>query len=91
VLRIFIALKETIVLAGFEHATFGSSGKHTNHYTTKATCRVGTGGPFPGTKARPGRDSDHSSSSVEVDNEQELYLLSPPPQGPPWRVLGQLQ
>jgi hypothetical protein len=86
----FIALKEIIVLAGFEHATFGSSGKHTNHYTTKATCRVGTGGPFPGTKARPGRDSDHSSpSSVEVDNEQELYLLSP--QGPAWRVLGQLQ
>jgi hypothetical protein len=31
VLRIFIAL------AGFEPATFGSSGKHSNHYTTKAT------------------------------------------------------
>jgi hypothetical protein len=24
-------------LAGFEPATFGSSGKHTNHYTTKTT------------------------------------------------------
>jgi hypothetical protein len=35
-LRIFIALK-IIALAGLEPATFGSSGKHTNHYTTKAT------------------------------------------------------
>jgi hypothetical protein len=34
VLRIFIAL------AGFEPATFGSSGKHTNHYTTKETLPV---------------------------------------------------
>jgi hypothetical protein len=32
VLRIF-----SIALAGFEPATFGSSGKHTNHYTIKAT------------------------------------------------------
>jgi hypothetical protein len=31
VLRIFIAL------AGFDTGTFGSSGKHTNHYTTEAT------------------------------------------------------
>jgi hypothetical protein len=31
VLRIFIALKKSIALAGFEPATFGSSGKHTNH------------------------------------------------------------
>jgi hypothetical protein len=31
VLRIFI------VLAGFEPATFGSSGKHNNYYTTKVT------------------------------------------------------
>jgi hypothetical protein len=31
---------------------------------------MGTGGPFPGGKARPGRDSDHSpSSSAEVVNE----------------------
>jgi hypothetical protein len=37
VLRIFIALKKSMVLAGFEPATFGSSGKHTNHYTPKAT------------------------------------------------------
>jgi hypothetical protein len=31
---------------------------------------MGTGGPFPGGKARPGRDADHSpSSSAEVVNE----------------------
>jgi hypothetical protein len=35
-----------------------------------ASCPVGTGGPVPGAKARPGRDSDHSTaSSVEVENE----------------------
>jgi len=49
---------------------------------------MGTGGPFPGGKARPGRDADHSPpSSAEVENE-ELYLLSP--QAPPWRVAGLL-
>jgi hypothetical protein len=31
---------------------------------------MGTGGPFPGAKARPGRDADHSPpSSAEVENE----------------------
>jgi hypothetical protein len=31
---------------------------------------MGTGGPFPGGKARPGRDADHSAqSSAEVVNE----------------------
>jgi hypothetical protein len=50
-----------------------------------ASCTMGTGGPFSGGKARPGRDADHSPpSSAEVVNEQELYLLSP--QAPPWRV-----
>jgi hypothetical protein len=35
-----------------------------------ASCTVGTGGPFPGGKARPGRGADHSPpSSVEVENE----------------------
>jgi hypothetical protein len=30
---------------------------------------VGTGGPFPEVKARPGRDADHSPpSSAEVQN-----------------------
>jgi hypothetical protein len=35
-----------------------------------ASCPMATGGPFPGVKARPGRDADHSaSSSDEVVNE----------------------
>jgi hypothetical protein len=35
-----------------------------------ASCTMGTGGPFHGCKARPGRDADHSPpSSAEVVNE----------------------
>jgi hypothetical protein len=35
-----------------------------------ASCPMGTGGPFLGAKARPGRDADHSPpSSAEVVNE----------------------
>jgi hypothetical protein len=35
-----------------------------------ASCTMGTGGPFPGGKALPGRDADHSPpSSAEVENE----------------------
>jgi hypothetical protein len=35
-----------------------------------ASCKMGTGGPFPGGKARLGRDADHSPpSSAEVKNE----------------------
>jgi hypothetical protein len=35
-----------------------------------ASCTMGTGGPFPGAKARPGRDTDHSPpSSAEDVNE----------------------
>jgi hypothetical protein len=35
-----------------------------------ASCTVGTGGSFPGGKARPGRDADHSTpSSAEVKKE----------------------
>jgi hypothetical protein len=35
-----------------------------------ASCPMGTGGSFPGGKARPGRDADHSPpSSAEVKNE----------------------
>jgi hypothetical protein len=41
-----------------------SSGAH------PASCTVGAKGPFPGAKARPGRDTDHSPpSSTEVENE----------------------
>jgi hypothetical protein len=39
----FLSPLKSIALAGFEPANFGSSGKHTNHYTTKATLRVGGG------------------------------------------------
>jgi hypothetical protein len=50
---------------------------------------MGTGGSFPGGKARPGRDADHPPpSSAEVKNEEELFLLSL--QVPPWCVAGQL-
>jgi hypothetical protein len=35
-----------------------------------ASCQMGTGGPFPEGKARPGRDADHSPPhSAEVMNE----------------------
>jgi hypothetical protein len=35
-----------------------------------ASCTMGTGGPFPGGKARPERDADHSPpSSADVKNE----------------------
>jgi hypothetical protein len=35
-----------------------------------ASCAIGTRGPLPGGKARPGRDADHSPpSSAEVVNE----------------------
>jgi hypothetical protein len=35
-----------------------------------ASCTVVTGGPFPGAKARPGRDADHSPPySAEIENE----------------------
>jgi hypothetical protein len=35
-----------------------------------ASCTMGTGGPFPGAKARPGRDAGHSPpSSAEIKNE----------------------
>jgi hypothetical protein len=35
-----------------------------------ASCTMGTGDPFPGTKARPGCDADHSPpSSAEAVNE----------------------
>jgi hypothetical protein len=38
--------------------------------THPASWTIGTGGPFPGGKARPGRDADHSPpSSAEVVNE----------------------
>jgi hypothetical protein len=38
--------------------------------THPPSCTMDTGGPFPGGKARPGRDADHSPpSNAEVKNE----------------------
>jgi hypothetical protein len=43
---------------------------HTGFVAHPASCSVGTGGPFPRGKARPGHDADHSPpSSAEVKNE----------------------
>jgi hypothetical protein len=43
-----------------------------------ASCTIGAGGLIPGAKPQPGRDADHSlPTSAEVENEWELYLLSP--------------
>jgi hypothetical protein len=42
---------------------------HTGSGAHPASCTMGTGGPFPGGKARPGRDADHSPlSSADVVN-----------------------
>jgi hypothetical protein len=43
----FLSLLKSIALAGFEPATFMSSGKHTNHYTTKVTFDVLVPGAIP--------------------------------------------
>jgi hypothetical protein len=43
---------------------------HTDSGVHPASYPMGTGGPFPGGKARPGRDADHSPpSSAEVKYE----------------------
>jgi hypothetical protein len=47
-----------------------SSSLQTGSGAHPASCTMGTGGPFPEGKARPGRDADHSPpSSAEVVNE----------------------
>jgi hypothetical protein len=43
---------------------------HTGSEAHPAPYPMGTGGPFPGNKARPGLDADHSPlSSAEVEYE----------------------
>jgi hypothetical protein len=37
---LFIAVKKSIALEGFEPVNFGSSGKQTNDYTTEATTQT---------------------------------------------------
>jgi hypothetical protein len=47
-----------------------SLGVQTGSEVHPASCPMGTGGLFPGGKALPGRDADHSPpSSAEVVNE----------------------
>jgi hypothetical protein len=49
---------------------FPTEAKDTGCGAHSASCTMGTGGPFPGSKARPGRDADHSPpSSAEVKDE----------------------
>jgi hypothetical protein len=48
-----------------------SSGAH------PASCTMGTGGPFPGGKARPGRDTDHSPHLVPKSRMSRNYTSSP--------------
>jgi hypothetical protein len=43
-----------------------------------AFCTMGTGGPFPGAKARPGRDADHSPHLVPRSRMSRSYISSPP-------------
>jgi hypothetical protein len=43
-----------------------------------ASCPMGTGGPFPGCKARPGRDADHSPHLVPRSWMSRSYTSSPP-------------
>jgi hypothetical protein len=49
---------------------------------------MGTGGPFPGGKTRPGRDADHSPHLVP--RLRMSRSIPPLPQAPSWRVAGQL-
>jgi hypothetical protein len=48
------------------------SGAHT------ASCTIGTGGPFPGDKAGPGRDADLSPQLVPRSRMSRNYTSSPP-------------
>jgi hypothetical protein len=47
---------------------------------------MGTGGPFPRGKARPGRDADHSPHLVPRTRMSRSY--TPLPQASPWRAVG---
>jgi hypothetical protein len=43
-----------------------------------ASYPMGTGGPFPGCKAQPGRDADHTSNLVVKPRMSRSYTSSPP-------------
>jgi hypothetical protein len=48
-----------------------------------ASCTMGTGGPFPEAKTRPGRDADHLPHLVPRSRMSGSYISSPP-----WRAHG---
>jgi hypothetical protein len=50
-----------------------------------ASCTMGTGGPSPGAKARPGRDADQSAPSSARSRMSRSYTSSP--QAPSWHVV----
>jgi hypothetical protein len=56
---------------------------HTSSGAHPASCLMGTGGPFPGGKTRPGRDADHSPHLVPRSRMSRGYISSPP-----WRLHG---
>jgi hypothetical protein len=56
----------------------------TGSWAHPASCTMGTGGPLPGAKARPGRDSDPSPRS------RVSRSYTPFPQVPSWHVVGLL-
>jgi hypothetical protein len=43
-----------------------------------ASCPMSTMGPFPGGKAQPGRDADHSPHKVPTSRMSRSYTSSPP-------------
>jgi hypothetical protein len=64
---------------GRRKTTFPPASVQISSRAQPASCTMGTGGPFPGCKARPERKADLSNKSgADVKNEKELYLLSPP-------------
>jgi hypothetical protein len=54
-----------------------------------ASCTMRTEGPFPGVKARPGRDADHSPHLVPRSRMSRSYAFSPF-QAPSRHVVGQI-
>jgi hypothetical protein len=50
----------------------------TSSGTHPTSCTMGTGDPFPGAKARPGRDPDHSPHLVPRSSMSRSYTSSPP-------------
>jgi hypothetical protein len=51
---------------------------HTGSGAHPASCPMGTGDPFPGDKARPRRDADHSPHLVPRSGMSRCYNSSPP-------------